>query len=255
MGLQLGINESSNIIMRAIKATGENLNSDFHHVYSAPGNQGFYTEISDFTIARKLNNITDDYYKEDHTFSLNIPYEYFNDDPLSDDAQLGIKLTDHTEVKAEIRCMNLIAKTYEAWIKDHEIFTTKDLQMVINEALSKLWQNKKISLQVKGNGNEFAEKYVHIWFTWSELEAWAISTGNNSSANSQFFDIIFNLRDYYTDIGNHVADILIGEKVLRGKNRHDICLLRVAYLIYTKSISFIKKKYPGFYAKYKNGEL
>jgi hypothetical protein len=113
MGLQLGINESSNIIINAIKATGENFNKDFYHVHSAPGHQGFFVEIADQTLEAKLSIVSKDYDNGDFVFTLNIPYEYFNDDQLPEDSKLGIKLTDHTEVKAEIRCMNLIAKTYE----------------------------------------------------------------------------------------------------------------------------------------------
>lgn len=144
MGLQLGINESSNIILDAIKHAGENFNRDFHHVYSTPGHQGFYTEIDDFTLETKLHTISKDYNKDDHVFNLNIPYEYFNDDQLPGDSQLGIKLADHTEVKAEIRCTGLIAKIYGAWIKDHDIFTIDDLKKVINDALDRLRKIKKL---------------------------------------------------------------------------------------------------------------
>ena len=48
-----------------------------------------------------------------YTFTLNIPYEYFNDDQLPEDANLGIDATTYTEVKAELRCMDLISKTYK----------------------------------------------------------------------------------------------------------------------------------------------
>jgi hypothetical protein len=112
MGLQLGMNEASNIILDAIKHAGENLNVDFHHVYSTPGNQGFYTEVNDFTLELKLHKISKDYNKDDHTFSLNIPYEYFNSDAVKEDTILGISAVDPVEVKAEIRCMHLITKTY-----------------------------------------------------------------------------------------------------------------------------------------------
>ena len=113
MGLQLGIHESSNIILKAIDMVSDNLDVNFYHKYSAPGNQGFFVEINDLTTERKLAKISSNYDVDDHVFTLNIPYEYFNDDQLPEDNNIGIKLTDHTEVKAELRCMNLITKIYQ----------------------------------------------------------------------------------------------------------------------------------------------
>lgn len=252
--MQLSMNKSWDIIRDAIKHAGENLDVELHHTYSTPGHQGFYVEISDFTVAKKLNDLTDDYYKDDHTFNLNIPYDFFNDSEIPNlDNRLGIKASDATEVKAELRCMDAIQKTWERWIPDHEVFTTKDLQNIVNEALDRLWKNKKLDINVRGNGNEFAEKYIYIHFTWANLESWLISRGSPSKA--LFFDITFTLKEYYDDVGNNAVDGLIGESILRGKNRHDICLLRVAYLIYAEAIGFVKNNYPGFYARYKRGEL
>ena len=249
MGLQLGINESSNIILQAIKATGENFNKDFHHVYSTPGHQGFYTEIDDFTLEMKLHAISKDYNKDDHVFNLNIPYEYFNDDPLPDDAQLGIKLTDHTEVKAEIRCMNLIAKTYKNWIEDHEVFTTQDLIKIINEALDKLRSIKKLDIYVHGNKKEIAEKYVMLWLTEHHIPK------TNVTIDNGFFKVELHIYDYYTDVGNHSVDGLIGESKLRGKSRREICLLRVAYIIYLSCISWLQNKWPDIYNDYMSGKF
>lgn len=250
---QLSINDSWKAIQDAIRYAGENLNIELHHVYSTPGNQGFYVEISDFTVAKKLNAITDDYYKEDHTFNINIPYDYFSDAILPIDQKYGIAASDYIDTKAELRCMNLIQETWKNWIQDHDVFTTKDLQNIVNEALDKLWKNKKLDINVKGSGNEFAEKYIHIHFTWANLESWLISRGSPSKA--LFFDVTFTLKEYYDDVGKNAVDGLVGEHVLRGKTRHDICLLRVAYLIYAEAIGFVKNNYPGFYAKYKRGEL
>lgn len=247
MGLQLGMNESSNIILDAIKATGENFNRNFHHVYSAPGHQGFYAEINDFDLEMKLHALSKDYNKDDHVFNLNIPYEYFNDDQLPEDYQLGIKATDHTEVKAQIRCMSLIANTYEAWIKDHEVFTADDLKKVINDALDKLRKIKKLDLMVHGNKGEKADKYVQVYLTENHIPA----TGGDFSA--RFFPVELHVYDYYTDVGNHVADGLIGESALRGKNRKEVCLLRVAYTIYTNCIGWLKAKWPKVYDDYLNG--
>lgn len=249
MGLQLGLNESSDIILQAIKATGENFNRDFHHVYSTPGNQGFYTEVSDFTLAVKLHNISDDYNRDDHTFNLNIPYEYFNDDQLPIDNQLGIKLTDHTEVKAEIRCIGLIAKTYEIWIKDHEVFTTDDLKKVINDALDRLRKIKKLDLMVHGNKGEKAEKYIQVYLTESHIPA----TGGDF--NARFFPVELHIYDYYTDVGNHTVDGLIGEANLRGRSRREVCLLRVAYTIYSECMAWLINKWPKVYDDYLHGKF
>ena len=58
MGPQLGINKSSNIIVSAIKATGENFDRDFYHVHSVPGNLGFFVEIADKTLEREIYNVS-----------------------------------------------------------------------------------------------------------------------------------------------------------------------------------------------------
>ena len=113
MGQQLGTNESFKIIMEAIKATGENFDRDFYHVHSAPVNFGFFVEIADRTLAKEISKVSKDYNSNDFVFTLNIPYEYFNDDQLPDDAKLGLDTITYTEVKAELRCMDLISKTYK----------------------------------------------------------------------------------------------------------------------------------------------
>ena len=113
MGQQLGMSESSTIIADAIKATGENFDRDFYHVHSAPGNFGFFVEIADKTLAKEISKVSKDFNSDDFVFTLNIPYEYFNDDQLPGDAKLGIDAATHIEVKAELRCMDLISKTYK----------------------------------------------------------------------------------------------------------------------------------------------
>ena len=113
MGQQLGINESSNIIASAIKATGENFDRVFYHDHLAPGSLGFFVTIIDRTLAKEISNVSKDFNSDDFVFTLNIPYEYFDDDPLPGDDKLGIDAITHIEVKAELRCMALIAKTYE----------------------------------------------------------------------------------------------------------------------------------------------
>ena len=113
MGQQLGISESSAIIADAIKATGENFDRDFYHDHLVPGSPGFFVTIIDKTLAKEISRVSKDFSGDDFAFTLNIPYEYFDDDPLPGDAKLGIDAVTHIEVKAELRCMALITKTYE----------------------------------------------------------------------------------------------------------------------------------------------
>ena len=113
MGQQLGISESSTIIANAIKATGENFDRDFYHDHLVPGSFGFSVTIVDKTLAKEISKVSKDFSGDDFAFTLNIPYEYFDDDPLPGDAKLGIDAITHIEVKAELRCMALITKTYE----------------------------------------------------------------------------------------------------------------------------------------------
>lgn len=119
MGQQLGISESSTIIADAIKATGENFDRVFYHDHLVPESLGFSVTIVDKTLAKEISKVSKDFSGDDFAFALNIPYEYFDDDPLPGDAKLGIDAITHIEVKAELRCMDLISKTYKNWIRDH----------------------------------------------------------------------------------------------------------------------------------------
>ena len=225
MGQQLGINESFKIIMDAIKATGENFDRDFYHVHSAPGNFGFFVEIADQTLAKEISKVSKDFNSNDFVFTLNIPYEYFNDDQLPGDAKLGIDTITYTDVKAELRCMALIAKTYEKWIKDNKIFTYWDLLKIINEALNKLRKLKKLDLAFNGNKIKATEKDVSLWFTEQHIPRVA-------GEEAEFFNVKLQVSDYYTPIGEHKADSSIGENNLRKMSRREACLLRVAHTIY-----------------------
>lgn len=82
MGQQLGISESSAIIADAIKATGENFDRVFYHDHLVPGSLGFFVTIVDRTLAKEISKVSKDYNSDDFTFTLIIPYEYFDDDPL-----------------------------------------------------------------------------------------------------------------------------------------------------------------------------
>ena len=248
MGQQLGINESSNIIASAIKATGENFNRDFYHVHSVPGNFGFFVEIADKTLEREIYRISKAYNTDDYIFTLNIPYEYFSDDQLPEDANLGIDATTYTEVKAELRCMALIKKTYETWIKDHKVFTFGDLIKIINEATEKLRKLKKLDFYFHGYKKEVTEKYVSIWLTEQHIP-------RVPGEEAEFFNVTLYVSDYYAAIGERKADSAIGESKLRKISKKEICLLRVAHTIYSTYIDWIKQNWPDVYNDYIRGKF
>ena len=248
MGQQLGINESSNIIAEAIKATGENFNRDFYHVHSVPGNFGFFVEIADKTLEKEIYRISKAYNTDDYIFTLNIPYEYFNDDQLPEDANLGIDATTYTEVKAELRCMALIKKTYETWIKDHKVFTFGDLIKIINEATEKLRKLKKLDFYFHGYKKEVTEKYVSIWLMEQHIP-------RVPGEEAEFFNVTLYVSDYYTAIGEHKADSTIGESKLRKISKKEICLLRVAHTIYSAYLNWIKQNWPDVYNDYIRGKF
>ena len=248
MGLQLGINESSNIIASAIKATGENFDRVFYRDHLAPGNLGFFVTIIDRTLAKEISNVSKDFSSDDFAFTLNIPYEYFDDDPLPGDDKLGIDTITHIEVKAELRCMALITKTYEKWIKDNRIFTIKDLLKIINEALDKLRKLKKLDLAFHSYKNEITEKYASIWLMERHIPRAA-------GEEAEFFNVTLQVSDYYTPIGEHEADSSIGKNNLWKMSRKDACLLRVAHVIYSAYLNWIKQNWPDVYDDYVRGKF
>ena len=248
MGQHIGISESSTIIADAIKATGENFDRDFYHVHSAPTNFGFFVEIADRTLTKEISEVSKDFSGDDFAFTLNIPYEYFDDDPLPGDAKLGIDTSTHIEVKAELRCMDLISKTYKNWIRDHWVFITKDLIRIINEAIDKLKKLKKLDLYVHGYKKEITEEYVSLWLTERHIPRVA-------GEEAEFFNVILQVSDYYTPIGEHEADNSIGESNLRKMNRKEVCLLRIAHTIYSTYIDWIKRNWPDVYNDYVRGKF
>lgn len=248
MGQQLGINESSNIIASAIKATGENFDRDFYHVHSAPGNFGFLVEIADKTLEREIYRISKAYNTDDYIFTLNIPYEYFNDDQLPEDVALGLDTITHTEVKAELRCMDLISKTYKNWIASHGLFTYKDLIKIINEAINKLRKLKKLDLAFHGYKTEITEEYVSLWLTERHIPRVA-------GEEAEFFNVTLQVSDYYTPIGEHEVDSLIGESKIHNRSKKEICLLRVAHTIYSAYLNWIKQNWPDVYNDYIGGKF
>ena len=245
---QLGISESSTIIANAIKATGENFDRDFYHNHSAPGNFGFFVEIADQTLAKEISKVSKDFNSDDFVFTLNIPYEYFNDDPLPGDAKLGIDTITYTDVKAELRCMALIAKTYEKWIKDNKVFTFRDLMKIINEAIDKLRKLKKLDLAFHSYKNEITEKYASIWLMERHIP-------RGFGEEAEFFNVTLRVSDYYTPIGEHEADSSIGESNLRKMSRKEACVLRVAHTIYSTYIDWIKRNRPDVYDDYVRGKF
>ena len=248
MGQQLGINESSNIIAEAIKAAGENFDRDFYHVHSAPGNLGFFVEIADRTLAKEISKVSKAYSDDYYVFSLNIPYNFFNDDQLPEDAALGLDTITHTEVKAELRCMDLISKTYKNWIASHGLFTYKDLIKIINEATEKLRKLKKLDFYFHGYKKEVTEKYVSIWLMEQHIP-------RVPGEEAEFFNVKLYVSDYYNTIGDHKADSAIGESKLRKISKKEICLLRVAHTIYSAYIDWIKQNWPDVYNDYIRGKF
>ena len=249
MGQQLGTNESFKIIIEAIKATGENCGDrDFYHVHSAPGNLGFFVEIADRTLEKEISEVSKDYRADDYTFTLNIPYEYFNDDQLPEDAALGLNTITYTEVKAELRCMDLISKTYRNWIRDHRVFITKDLIRIIYEAIYKLKKLKKLDLYIHGYKSEKTDEHVSLWITERHVPRVA-------GEEAEFFNVTLQVSDYYTPVGKYKADSSIGESKLSKMSRQEICLLRVTYTIYSKCLNWIKQKWPDVYNDYIRGKF
>lgn len=248
MGQQLGINESSNIIASAIKATGENFNRYFYHVHSVPGNFGFLVKIADIALEREISKVSKAYNTDDYIFTLNIPYEYFNDDQLPEDAALGLDTITYTDVKAELRCMDLISKTYKNWIASHGLFTYKDLIKIINEAINKLRKLKKLDLAFHGYKKEITEEYVSLWLTERHIPRVA-------GEEAEFFNVTLQVSDYYTPIGEHEVDSLIGESKLHNRSKKEICLLRVAHTIYSAYLNWIKQNWPDVYNDYIGGKF
>ena len=248
MGQQLRSSESFTIVVDAIKATGENFDRVFYHDHLMPENLGFSVTIVDINLAKEISKVSKDFNDDDFVFTLNIPYEYFNDDPLPGDAKLGIDSTTHIEVKAELRCMALIAKTYEKWIKDNKIFTYGDLLKIINEAIDKLRKLKKLDLSFHGNKTKVTEKDVSLWLTERHVP-------KGFGEEAEFFNVTLQISDYYTPIGEHEADSSIGESNLRKMNRKEVCLLRVAHTIYSAYLDWIKQNWPDVYNDYIRGKF
>lgn len=248
MGQQLGINESYNIIASAIKAAGENFDRDFYHVHSAPGNLGFFVEIADRTLAKEILKVSKAYSDDDYVFTLNIPYEYFDDDQLPEDTALGLDTITHTDVKAELRCMDLISKTYKNWIASHGLFTYKDLIKIINEAVDKLKKLKKLDLSFHGYKTKITEKDASLWLTERHIP-------RVFGEEAEFFNVKLYVSDYYTPIGKHEVDSLIGESKLRKRNKKEVCLLRVAHTIYSAYLNWIKQNWPDVYNDYIGGNF
>ena len=248
MGQQLGLSESSTIIADAIKATGENFDRDFYHDHLVPGSLGFLVTIVDKTLAKEISKVSKDFSGDDFAFTLNIPYEYFDDDPLPGDAKLGIDAATHIEVKAELRCMDLISKTYKKWIKDNKAFTCWDLLKIINEAIDKLKKLKKLDFYFHSYKKEITEEHVSVWLTEQHVPRVV-------GEEAEFFNVTLQISDYYTPIGEHEADSSIGKSNLRKMSRKEACLLRVAHTIYSAYLDWIKQNWPDVYDDYVRGKF
>ena len=248
MGQQLGRSESFTIIVDAIKATGENFDRVFYHDQLVPESLGFSVTIVDINLAKEISKVSKNFNDDDFAFTLNIPYKYFNDDPLPGDAKLGIDSTTHIEVKAELRCMALIAKTYEKWIKDNKVFTCWDLLKIINEAIDKLKKLKKLAFYFHGYKKEITEEHVSVWLAERHVPRVA-------GEEAEFFNVALQISDYYTPIGEHEADSSIGVINLRKMSRKEVCLLRVAHTIYSAYLDWTKQNWPDVYDDYVRGKF
>lgn len=248
MGQQLRMSESFTIVVDAIKATGENFDRVFYHDHLVPESLGFSVTIVDINLAKEISKVSKDFNGDDFAFTLNIPYEYFDDDPLPEDAKLGIDASTHIEVKAELRCMDLISKTYKNWIRDHWVFITKDLIRIINEAIDKLKKLKKLDLYVHGYKKEITEEYVSLWLTERHIPRVA-------GEEAEFFNVTLQVSDYYTPVGKYKADSSIGESKLSKMSRKEVCLLRVAHTIYSTYLDWIKQNWPDVYNDYVRGKF
>ena len=144
--------------------------------------------------------------------------------------------------------MDLISKTYKNWIKSHELFTYKDLVKIINEAVDELKKVKKLDFYFHSYKKEVTEKYVSIWLMEQHIPR---VTGDEA----EFFNVTLQVSDYYTPIGEHEADSLIGESKLHNKSRREICLLRVAHTIYSAYLNWIKQNWPDIYNDYIRGKF
>ena len=251
MGYQLPISDCFKIIQEAIRMASDNLGGDLHHRHTEVGRISFVVEISDWEILNKLTDNDIDYADDDYIMMLNIPLDYFNDDIRSEDKALGISVIDDAETKAEIRCINYIQQFYAKWIKQHQVFTTDDLRQVVNQALSKLRKIKNIDLNVYAGTGKLAstknKTYLSIFFTWSCIA--------HKTTEDDFFNVTFNIDEYYKAAGDHDLDSLIGVSNLKGKDKKDICLLRVAYILVHISESFLLKHHRDLYDAWKAGKL
>lgn len=249
MGQQLVTKEAFDTIAQAIKHAGENLTVNLSHIHTSAGNQSFFVEIEDEDQVKKISDWKKtNPLRSEMIFSLNIPYEYFNSDTLPIDDILGIKTYDDVEVKAEIRCIDLITKTYLRWLKDHKIFVGKDLIPYVNKALDKLRTICNISLRVRGDKGEVAEKYIVLWLTEDHVSRLGQKPDNG------FFSVEFHIYDYELDVGAHAEDAKIGLQNLRGKSKDDICLLRVAHILYREFTGWLNNNFPNLYADFTGGK-
>ena len=201
----LSTKEIFDVIYEALRHEGENLDVTFHHQHSAPGNQGIRTT---FECNGKI-------------FRVNFPYAYFESDRLYADDELGIKDIDDVEVKAELRCMHLIRETCKTDIIDGE-----GLVKYINEAILRINKNFNLQVTVRADRREIAAKYVDLYFT-SEL-----LPKTSDHEKDRYTYITFRTSDYYNEVGKNPEDDYIGIDKLKGRNKHDVCILRIALVIY-----------------------
>ena len=225
----LNTKEIFDVIYSALRHEGENLDVTFHHKHSAPGNQGIHTTF-------EYNG---------QIFSVNFPYVYFDSDRLQYmDDDIGIQDTDDVEVKAELRCMYLIRETCKKDIIDGE-----GLVKYINEAILRVNKNFGLQIRVRADRREIAAKYVDLYFTSDLLPK------ISDHEKDRYTYIIFRTSDYYNEVGMNNEDEYIGIDKLKGRSRHDVCVLRIALVIYMGITNWLQAAWPEVYKRFKAGEF
>ena len=77
---------------------------------------------------------------------------------------------------------------------------------------------------------------------------------SDDSNYDKYFVAEIKLSEYYDAIGDNMLDDDIGVAYLKGKSKENICLLRIAYKLYTYCIEWLKDKWPDVYKEYKKGK-
>lgn len=242
--------EGFQVIAAAIRAASENIGVELKHRHTTIGNLGYFIEITDTDLLKDLIRLSRDYQDEDYIMSLNIPMDYFDDDACPEDFSIGVGAYDATDVKAEIRCINLIQKTFARWEPEHRLFTGKDLMRIFNIVLEKLRKVKNMDLDIYAGTGSQASKTTDTFFSvtciWDCIK---------NPSEKDWFNLTFDTDDYYKKVGDDVIDTVIGISNLKGKSKEDVCLLRIAYITNHIAESNLSKYHKDLHTAWKAGKL